>query len=240
MTFHVLQAAAWWGFHYGINGGKMAGKGDGRQSKLARSVTWMCTSTGLPVFCTSVFLSHHRLLTYVYHLFWAGLKIGDDKERMMTTIYKAVMSEDGKTVLHVEPHSMSQYGQNKSVVTDCLSGNPGSARTGPFSPGVSVPCVDGKQTWTGYYFPGLLTDTSKVVFDKSIQGKWRVPANLHVGCMGLAPSEVDFVSSIPPMPYGGNLDDRRIGVGATMYYPIAVKGALISMGDAHLAQGDGD
>ena len=42
------------------------------------------------------------------------------------------------------------------------------------------------------------------------------------------------------MPYGGNLDDRRIGIGATMYYPVAVKGGLLSMGDTHLAQGDGE
>jgi len=154
----------------------------------------------------------------------------------MTTIYKSVMSEDGKTVFYGEPHSMSRFGQNNSVVLDCLSGS----RTGPFKTGIMIPCVDGKQTWPGYYFPGLLTDTSKVIFDKSIQGKWRVPANLHVGCMGLAPSEVDFADSVPPMPYGGNVDDRRIGVGATMYYPIAVKGALLSMGDGHFAQGDGE
>ena len=39
---------------------------------------------------------------------------------------------------------------------------------------------------------------------------------------------------------GGNLDDRRIGKGAKLYYPVAVAGALLSMGDAHLAQGDGE
>ena len=31
------------------------------------------------------------------------------------------------------------------------------------------------------------------------------------GCMGLAPKEVDYADSVPPMPYGGNLDDKRIG-----------------------------
>lgn len=39
---------------------------------------------------------------------------------------------------------------------------------------------------------------------------------------------------------GGNLDDRRIGIGASMYYPVAVEGALVSMGDAHSAQGDSE
>lgn len=37
--------------------------------------------------------------------------------------------------------------------------------------------------------------------------------------------------------FGGNIDNRRIGKGATMYYPVQVEGALLSMGDAHAAQG---
>jgi len=68
----------------------------------------------------------------------------------------------------------------------------------------------------------------------------RIPINYHVGCMGLAPASHDFVDSIPPMPTGGNLDNKRIGVGTTMYYPVEVAGALISMGDAHAAQGDSE
>lgn len=58
--------------------------------------------------------------------------------------------------------------------------------------------------------------------------------------MGLAPASHDFVDSIPPMPTGGNLDNKRIGVGTTMYYPIEVAGGLLSMGDAHAAQGDSE
>jgi len=68
----------------------------------------------------------------------------------------------------------------------------------------------------------------------------RIPINYHVGCMGLAPESHDFVDSIPPMPTGGNLDNKRIGVGTTMYYPVEVEGALLSMGDAHAAQGDSE
>jgi acetamidase/formamidase len=70
--------------------------------------------------------------------------------------------------------------------------------------------------------------------------KARVPVNMHVGCMGLAPASHAAVDSIPPMPSGGNLDDKRIGVGTTMYYPVEVAGALLSMGDAHMAQGDSE
>ena len=50
--------------------------------------------------------------------------------------------------------------------------------------------------------------------------KARVPVNMHVGCMGLAPASHAAVDSIPPMPSGGNLDDKRIGVGTTMYGPV--------------------
>ena len=68
----------------------------------------------------------------------------------------------------------------------------------------------------------------------------KIPVNMHVGCMGLAPASHDSVDSIPPMPTGGNLDDKRIGKGTTMYYPVEVAGALLSMGDAHMAQGDSE
>jgi acetamidase/formamidase len=68
----------------------------------------------------------------------------------------------------------------------------------------------------------------------------KIPINYHIGCMGLAPESHDFVDSIPPMPSGGNLDNKRIGVGTTMYYPVEVAGAMLSMGDAHTAQGDSE
>lgn len=64
----------------------------------------------------------------------------------------------------------------------------------------------------------------------------KIPINYHIGCMGLPPASHDFVDSIPPMVTGGNLDNKRIGVGTTMYYPVQVAGALLSMGDAHAAQ----
>jgi acetamidase/formamidase len=61
-----------------------------------------------------------------------------------------------------------------------------------------------------------------------------------VGSMGLAPASPAFVDSVPPMPTGGNIDDRRLGIGATLYLPVQVAGGLLSMGDAHTAQGDSE
>jgi acetamidase/formamidase len=68
----------------------------------------------------------------------------------------------------------------------------------------------------------------------------KIPINYHIGCMGLPPASHDMVDSIPPMVTGGNLDNKRIGVGTTMYYPVQVEGALLSLGDAHAAQGDSE
>ncbi len=58
--------------------------------------------------------------------------------------------------------------------------------------------------------------------------------------LGLAPAEADIVNSIPPSYTGGNIDNWRIGKGATMYYPVAVPGALFSAGDPHASQGDSE
>jgi acetamidase/formamidase len=77
-----------------------------------------------------------------------------------------------------------------------------------------------------------------VYYDNVFRAK--IPINMHIGCMGLAPASRSYVDSIPPMVTGGNLDNKRIGKGTTMYYPVEVAGGLLSMGDAHAAQGDSE
>ena len=49
-----------------------------------------------------------------------------------------------------------------------------------------------------------------------------------------------MVDSVPPGYFGGNMDNWRVGKGATMYYPVAVEGALLSVGDSHASQGDSE
>lgn len=89
-------------------------------------------------------------------------------------------------------------------------------------------------------YPGVRVDHSLVRKRENILRDVKVPARLHFGTMGLAPSESDFVSSIPPSYTGGNIDDWRVGKGARMYYPVAVAGAFFSVGDPHAAQGDSE
>ncbi|MDA2890033.1 acetamidase/formamidase family protein [Mycolicibacterium sp. BiH015] len=67
-----------------------------------------------------------------------------------------------------------------------------------------------------------------------------VPLRPHFGTMGVAPAEPARVSSVPPGDHGGNVDNWRIGSGGRMYYPVQVDGGLLSVGDPHVSQGDGE
>jgi acetamidase/formamidase len=89
-------------------------------------------------------------------------------------------------------------------------------------------------------YPGVPVDHRTVKENHGILKNVRIPIRPHFGVLGLAPSEADIVDSIPPHWVGGNIDDWRIGKGATMYYPVSVKGALLSAGDSHASQGDSE
>ncbi|MGQ4273240.1 acetamidase/formamidase family protein [Terrihabitans sp. B22-R8] len=89
-------------------------------------------------------------------------------------------------------------------------------------------------------YPGVPVDHSKITKNTDVLKGVRVPIRPHFGVIGLAPKEADFVNSIPPSYTGGNIDNWRIGKGATMYYPVAVDGALLSVGDPHASQGDSE
>lgn len=61
------------------------------------------------------------------------------------------------------------------------------------------------------------------------------------GVMGVAPPRAwGAITSIIPRCHGGNLDNKELGAGATLYLPVHVEGALFSAGDGHGIQGDGE
>jgi acetamidase/formamidase len=61
------------------------------------------------------------------------------------------------------------------------------------------------------------------------------------GSIGVAPNPlVGRISSGPPGPHVGNLDNKELVAGSTLYLPVHVPGALLSLGDGHAMQGDGE
>lgn len=61
------------------------------------------------------------------------------------------------------------------------------------------------------------------------------------GSVGVAPDPlVGRVSSGPPGSHTGNLDNKELVAGSTLYVPVHVPGALLSVGDGHAMQGDGE
>jgi acetamidase/formamidase len=69
----------------------------------------------------------------------------------------------------------------------------------------------------------------------------QVPLEPFFGSIGVAPPVLSGrVSSGPPGPHVGNLDIKEVGAGSIVYLPVHVPGALLSIGDGHAAQGDGE
>ena len=70
---------------------------------------------------------------------------------------------------------------------------------------------------------------------------YTVPVHPMLGCIATAPAPS---RGAPPTGdsgnYGGNMDFNEIVEGATIFLPVAVPGALLYLGDAHAAQGDGE
>jgi len=81
-----------------------------------------------------------------------------------------------------------------------------------------------RKTMTAEFMPGIV-----------------IPLKPFFGSMGVAPApELGRVSSNPPGRHAGNLDNRELVAGTTLYIPVFVPGALFEVGDGHAAQGDGE
>jgi acetamidase/formamidase len=89
-------------------------------------------------------------------------------------------------------------------------------------------------------YPGVPVDHGLIEENHSILQGVRIPIRPHFGVIAVAPKEAEYVDTIPPGYFGGNIDNWRIGKGAVMFYPVAVPGALFSVGDPHASQGDSE
>ena len=66
-----------------------------------------------------------------------------------------------------------------------------------------------------------------------------VPVRPFPGTIGLSPAE-EHADGWTPRETGGNMDCRELVAGTTLLLPVAVEGGLLSVGDGHAAQGDGE
>ncbi|MDF2617900.1 MAG: transcriptional regulator, AraC family with acetamidase/formamidase [Xanthobacteraceae bacterium] len=89
-------------------------------------------------------------------------------------------------------------------------------------------------------YPGVPVDHRQIEKRAGVLAGARIPVRPHFGFIAVAPRESDMVDSVPPGYFGGNIDNWRAGKGSSVYLPVAVPGALLSIGDPHLAQGDGE
>lgn len=78
------------------------------------------------------------------------------------------------------------------------------------------------------------------------QGKLRFREDLHlavepmIGVIGVAPPEGKSIPTDTPDTHGGNMDCKEITEGASIYFPVYTKGALLALGDLHACMGDGE
>jgi acetamidase/formamidase/AraC-like DNA-binding protein len=89
-------------------------------------------------------------------------------------------------------------------------------------------------------YPGVPVDHSTVEENHGILKGVKIPVRPHFGLIAVAPQQDGLIDSIPPSAFGGNLDNWRVAQGASVYLPIGVPGALLSVGDPHASQGDSE
>jgi acetamidase/formamidase len=67
-----------------------------------------------------------------------------------------------------------------------------------------------------------------------------IPLRPFFGVIGVAPRPGEKRPAAVPDYFGGNIDNKELVAGTTLYLPVSAKGALFSCGDVHAAQGDGE
>ncbi len=81
-----------------------------------------------------------------------------------------------------------------------------------------------------------LSDGAVAYFTDSL----KVPLAPFPGTIGVALPDAGVHSIIPPRQNGGNMDIRHLTTGTRLLLPVLAEGALLSVGDTHAAQGDGE
>jgi len=82
--------------------------------------------------------------------------------------------------------------------------------------------------------------TATLVTPETSLGRFTLPLAPMLGCFGVAPPRGQAISTATSSTHGGNMDYRGFCEGVTVYFPVAVPGALLFVGDGHAVQGDGE
>jgi len=67
-----------------------------------------------------------------------------------------------------------------------------------------------------------------------------IPMRPFLGCLSVAPARGEVRWTVTPEAYGGNMDCPEVRAGNTVYLPVNLEGALLTFGDGHLVQGEGE
>ena len=67
-----------------------------------------------------------------------------------------------------------------------------------------------------------------------------IPSRPFFGSMGIAPPGEAKLNSGPPWIHAGNMDNKELVAGTTLYIPVHQKGALFEVGDGHAGMGNGE
>lgn len=102
-----------------------------------------------------------------------------------------------------------------------------------------VMVVEPNQGVMGHRISKMEAKIIPIMNGKAIFNEIEIPLNPMIGVIGVAP-EGEGVNCGTPGPHGGNMDNKMITEGATLYFPVFVEGALFGLGDLHAAMGDGE
>ena len=223
---------------------------------------------GLPNIATGQKPTVHRLeatpATVAYGYYWSEarpairVKSGDfiDVETMLTNT-PAGLERIGVKAEDVPQHLRDIVAQD----TGSLRGPGGHILTGPIYvegadsgdvlevriKSISLPIAYGYNGCSGFVRELCEQRTSTLIhldrkkMTAEVAPGIVVPLRPFFGSMGVAPAaSLGRVSSNPPGRHAGNLDNKELVAGTTLYIPVFVKGALLEVGDGHAAQGDGE
>jgi acetamidase/formamidase len=141
------------------------------------------------------------------------------------------------------PHSVTGPVEVRGAVPgDVLRVDVLELRPGPWGFNLALPSPLGRGVLADRFPAGALTHFA---LDREAMTT-RLPSGLELalepflGIMGVAPEADGPHSSVPPGPFGGNLDLRDVVVGTALHLPVFRPGAGFYAGDAHALQGDGE